>query len=128
MNLDNMFRHMIIVVLNIFLLKEKRLEAMDVLLSVKGPALAEPGCLSICIYEEYGEEDSLLYIEQWQSMADLERHLRSSIYCRVLEAMELSSRLPELNFYETGKRWGFELIEKVRTSDHQISGNLQPNG
>ena len=108
---------MIIAILNIFLLKEKRLEAMDVLLSVKGPALAEPGCLSSCIYDEYGEEDSLIYIEQWRSMSDLERHLRSSSYGRVLEAMELSSRLPELNFYEAGKTWNFELVERVRSAD-----------
>lgn len=108
---------MIIAILNIFLLQEKRLEAMDVLLSVKGPALADPGCLSSCIYEEYGEADSLLYIEQWRSMADLERHLRSSSYSSVLEVMELSSRLPELTFYETGKSWNFELVERVRGAD-----------
>lgn len=110
---------MIISILKIFPLHIKRLEAMDVLLSVKGPAMAEPGCMSSGICEEYGEEGGLLYIEQWRSMAALESHLRSSSYTRILEAMELSSRPPDLIFLETGKTWSFELVERVRGVEHK---------
>jgi quinol monooxygenase YgiN len=115
-----MFRRMIIAILKIFPRKEKRLEALDVLLSVKGPVLAEPGCLCCCLYDEHGEEPGILYIEQWRSMADMEKHLRSSSYGRILEAMELSTRLPELNFYETAKTWNFELVERMRGTDHTL--------
>lgn len=106
---------MIIVTLKTIPLNEKRRETLDILLSVKGPILAEPGCLACCIYEEHDEEQSLLYVEQWRSLAELERHIKSSTYARILEAMELSSRLPEITFYESKGTQGLELIEKIRS-------------
>lgn len=101
---------------------DKRQEVLDVLLTVKGPVLAEPGCLSCCIYQEHDEERGLLYVEQWRSPAELERHIRSSTYTRILEVMELSSRLPELSFYESDGSWGLELIEKIRGADRTDRG------
>jgi len=110
---------MIIAILKIFPHEEKRLEAVEVLLSVKGPVLSEPGCLSCCLYDEQGEEPGLLYIEQWRSLPDLKLHIKNNSYIKILEVMELSSQSPEISFHETGKRWGFELIEKVRTTQNQ---------
>jgi len=114
-----MISHMIIAIMKIFPRKEKHLEALDVMLSVKGPVLVEPGCLCCCLYNEHGDEPGLLYIEQWQSLPELEQHIKNNSYIRILEVMELSSRPPEISFHETGKKWGFELIEKVRTSSYQ---------
>jgi len=107
---------MIIAILKIFPRKEKRQETLDVLLTLKGPSLAEPGCLCCCLYDEHGEEPGILYMEQWRSLPELEHHLKHNNYSRILEVMELSSQPPEISFHETGTRWGFELIEKVRTA------------
>lgn len=96
---------------------DKRQEVLDVLLTVKGPVLAEPGCLACCIYQEHDEEQGLLYVEQWRSPAELERHIRSSTYARILEVMELSTRLPELTFFESDGSGGLELIERLRGTD-----------
>lgn len=110
-----MINHMITAILKVFPCKEKRLETLDVLLSVKGPVLSEPGCLCCCLYDEHGAEPGILYMEQWRSLPELELHIKNNSYIRILEAMELSSQPPEISFQETGKMWGFELIEKVRT-------------
>jgi quinol monooxygenase YgiN len=107
---------MIIAVLKIFPFDENFDDVLDVLLSVKGPVLAEPGCLTSCIYKELGEVPGLLYIEQWRSLPELERHIKSSSYARILAAMELSARTPETSFYETGETWHFELVERMRGS------------
>jgi quinol monooxygenase YgiN len=101
-------------------LDEKRRELLDILLAIKGPVMAEPGCLACCIYEEQGEEGDILYVEQWRSLVDMERHIRGGSYTRILEAMELSSRFPEIRFHETGETWGLELVEKIRSSEQQI--------
>lgn len=110
---------MIIATLKMLPAEEKRREVLDILLSVKGPVLAEPGCTGCSIYEEFGDDRELLFTEQWRSLAELERHIRSSSYARILEAMELSSRLPEITFQETGETWSLELVERVRGSAGQ---------
>jgi len=50
---------------------EKRLAVLEILLSVKGPTLAEQGCLSCCIYEEHDEVHVITYMEKWQSTAEM---------------------------------------------------------
>ncbi len=105
---------MIIALLKIFTFNESHREALDLLQSVKGPVEVAHGCLSCGIYEGYGEEPSILYMEQWRSLPDLERHIESSVYVRILEVMELSTRLPEVSFYETDNKWHFDLVEKLR--------------
>jgi quinol monooxygenase YgiN len=106
---------------------EKRRETLDILLTVKGPVLAERGCLACGIYEEHDEEQSLLYVELWRSLEELERHIRSSNYARILEAMELSALLPEISFFESKETDGLALIEKIRSSDRSGLSPLSLN-
>jgi len=94
---------------------EYRLAVLEILLSVKGPTLAEQGCLSCCIYEERDEAYVITYLEKWQSAAEMYRHIRSPLYVRVLKAMELSSSKPEIVFNEVTEIRGMELIESLRT-------------
>ena len=95
---------------------ENRMAVLDILLSVKGPTLAEQGCLACCIYEEYDEVHVITYLEKWQSAAEMYRHIRSPLYIRVLKAMELSSSKPEIVFNEVAGTRGMELIESLRIS------------
>jgi quinol monooxygenase YgiN len=111
-----MIRTMIIATLKIFPYNENLKEVVDILLSVKGPVMAESGCLGCCLYEERGEEQGILFIEQWRSMKEVQRHLNSSSYSKILEVMELSSQPPEVSFYEIGETWGLELVERMRSS------------
>jgi len=53
-------------------------------------------------------------MERWRSREALERHLRSPLYCRVLEAMELSRQPPEVEFFAVQDIGGLELVEKAR--------------
>lgn len=118
MKLGRQYSSMIISILKIIPLHEKRQEILEILLSVKGVVQASSGCLFCSIAEETGEE-SILYIEQWRSSPDLERHVKSGSYARILESMELSAQLPELSFYETGDTWNFDLVMKLRSKGHQ---------
>ena len=93
----------------------KQKEILDILLSVRGPTLAVSGCLECSIYEENDEEHAILYLEKWQLRSEMIDHIRSALYTRVLKALELSVRQPEISFYEVSDSQGIELIEGVRS-------------
>ena len=87
---------------------------LDVLESMKGPVATLADCLGCSVTVETGEEGAVCYTEQWRTREALDRHLRSPLYGRVLEAMEFSRTPPEVEFYEVTEVGGLELIEKVR--------------
>jgi quinol monooxygenase YgiN len=87
---------------------------LDVLESMKGPVATLSDCLGCSVTVEVGENGAVCYTEQWRTREALERHLRSPLYGRVLEAMECSCRPPEVEFYEVTEVGGLELVEKVR--------------
>lgn len=107
---------MILSILKIFPLPAKEQEVLEILLSVRGPTLAASGCLECSIYEEHDDEHAILYLEKWQSRRLMLSHIRSPLYPRVLKALELSDRQPEISFYEIGVSQGIELIERERSS------------
>lgn len=93
----------------------KKQEVLDILMSVRGPTLAVSGCLECGIYEEHDEDYNILYLETWQLRTEMIDHIRSALYTRVLRALELSGRQPEISFYEVSCIQGIELIEGVRS-------------
>ena len=92
---------------------ERRNEVLDILLSVKGPTQAEQGCLACWILEEFGEDPAIVYVEQWRSLAEMHRHMRTPLYARILQAMELSDTEPQVCFFEIVESSGLELVEQV---------------
>ena len=89
---------------------------IDVLETMKVAIANLPDCLECIIAVEAGGNGQVCYMEQWRSREALDRHLRSPLYGRVLEAMELSRTKPEMAFYKVSKLGGLELVGKVRVS------------
>jgi len=54
------------------------------------------GGLELRLYEEVGNGNALILVEEWETQEDLERHLRTDNQRRLLELMDLSSEQPEL--------------------------------
>lgn len=108
---------MILSIIKIMPIPLKRREVLDVLQSIKGPILAVNGCLACCIFEEDEVDRMVLYLEQWRTWEDFVRHLRSTLYNRILEAMELSRQEPEVCFFEVSDVKGMELIEIARNPE-----------
>lgn len=94
----------------------KQQEILDILRSVKGPTLAVSGCLECSILVETDDEHFLVYLEKWRLRAEMIDHIRSPLYTRVLTALELADRQPEICFYEISGTKGMELIESARSS------------
>ena len=87
---------------------------LSVLRSVQGPTGIKAGCRCSRIYEEDGQDKAILYMECWDSEDEFERHIRSDMYRRVLEAMELSRMPPELKFHRITESRGIELVGALR--------------
>jgi quinol monooxygenase YgiN len=104
---------MIVGTLRILPPPDRRAEVLEILRSVQGPVLAQPGCAACHIYEEQGAE-AVVLVEMWESQAALETHIRSEAYRRVLGAIELSGGPPEVRFDHVSATEGMELIERSR--------------
>jgi len=109
-------RVMLLSVLKIYPPAGSEKNVLEVLESMKGPIAALSDCLGCSVTIEVGEEGAICYTEQWRTREALDRHLRSPLYGRVLEAMECSHTPPEIEFFEVTEVGGLELIEKVRLS------------
>ncbi len=106
---------MILSIVKIVPLPGKREELLCVLGSIKGPIEAMSGCLDCRICQEEGEEGEIIFLEHWQSWEAFIRHIRSELYGRMLEAMELSQREPEVSFFEVSSMRGMDLLKAVRS-------------
>jgi quinol monooxygenase YgiN len=103
---------MIIGTLRLLPLPDRRLQVLEVLQSVQGLVLAQPGCAGCSILEEQGLEQAVVLMERWESDTALRTHIRSDAYRRILGACELSSAPPEFRFDEVSATQGIELVER----------------
>ena len=87
---------------------------IEVLESVQRVILTKANCLGSLLMVEALTAKTICYMEQWRTREALDNHLRSTLYCRVLEAMELSSLPPTVEFYGITYIGGMDLIERVR--------------
>ena len=94
---------------------DRRADVLEVLRSVQGPVRAQPGCAACEIYDEQGPDAAVVFVERWESQAALEVHLRSETYRRILGAVELSGRRPDIRFEHVLASEGIEVIERSRS-------------
>jgi len=91
-------------------------EALRILRSTAEENRILPGCLNCRIYEDLQEDNVIMFEELWRSEEELEQHLRSEEYRRVLLALEMALQHPEVRFNRISSSSGIETIEKARTS------------
>jgi quinol monooxygenase YgiN len=93
---------------------EKHGEAVEILGSMIEQTQFEPGCISCRLYR--GVEDALAIMleELWMNEEDVQRHLRSDKYRKVLLVVELAAESPEIRFDTIEHSAGVERIEQAR--------------
>ena len=87
---------------------------MEVILATLGPTRAEAGCRSCELY--LGAEDGmkLTLVEQWETSTDLERHIKSNAYRKVLAWIEMSKEAPQIRFDTVTESRGLDMLQAVR--------------
>jgi quinol monooxygenase YgiN len=86
-------------------------QVLEILRSIQGPVLAQPGCIACHVYEEHGP-GVIALVERWESEAALEVHISSKAYQHILSAIELSCAPPEVCFDFVSASEGMEFIER----------------
>ena len=106
---------MILATLRMAIPMQKRGEALSILKSMVVRNQAQPDCVFCRICEDALEDNVLQFEEMWRSEEELERHLRSDQYHRVLLVLEMSLKQPEIRFDTISSATGIEAIEKARS-------------
>jgi quinol monooxygenase YgiN len=97
---------------------EKQSEALEILGSMTEQTQFEPGCLSSRLYRGVDDARAIMFEELWLSEEDVQRHLRSDKYYKVLLVIEMAAEQPEIPFDTIKLTAGVERIEKARLQTH----------
>jgi quinol monooxygenase YgiN len=106
-------KHMVLATIRMMIPPKKSDEALKILRSTAEWSRIKPGCLSSRIYMDTQEDGFLMFEEIWRSEEDLECHLRSDDYRKVLLVLEMAAKQPEIRFDTISRSTGIETIEKA---------------
>jgi quinol monooxygenase YgiN len=98
----------------------KREAILEILRTVVDTVQGWAGCKECAVYEQSGGEGAILYLDQWLSVEDLSRYIQSNLYIRMLLAIELASRAPQISFHEISDTRGLAWIEALRAEGDLI--------
>jgi len=76
----------------------KRAEAQRILISVMERTRFIPGCIRCCMYQGLNDRNVIMIDQLWQSSEDLECHLRSEDYLKMLLVVEMATEQPDIRF------------------------------
>ena len=93
----------------------RRQDILQILQFVESAVRTNPGCTCTAIYEKLGQNDTILYVEQWESERELRSRIQSRAYLPILNAIDLAREEPKISFHEVTSTRSMELIEELRT-------------
>jgi len=77
------------------------------------PTRDEPGCISYCLYEDIENKNFFTLVEEWKTRVDLETHVRTDNYRRLLVLMNLLRVPPKLRFSTVSRTTEMELLREL---------------
>lgn len=89
-------------------------EMLKLFRAVMGPTRAQPGCICCDLLISVIDLDKLYYVEQWETEAQLRRHIESDKYHLILAALEASASSPVVDFFPCAERWGMAYLLAAR--------------
>jgi quinol monooxygenase YgiN len=104
---------MVIAVLEMMLPRGNEAVTIRALRAFWDSTCARPGCVGGGVFREIGSENAL-YVEMWQEAAQLETHIRSRAYQRLLALMDTAAARPELRFNFVAETRGLGWVEQLR--------------
>ena len=105
---------MIVCTVRLLVSQTDRRQIITSLIPLIGWTRVQPGCRACHLLTDLEEPRAIVVMEEWDTRDDLDRHLRSKDYRRLLAAIELSQEAPEIHFDSVATRGGVEVIDAVR--------------
>ncbi len=102
----------------------------DALRSLMVPVQLNRGCAGCHLYVDADDLQSLCYVEDWATVEDLDREIRSDRFTRMLSVMENAPELPVLEFRFLSHTRDLDYIKEVRevSSFHSRPASLSNTG
>lgn len=88
--------------------------ALEILESLIEEIQFEPGCVSCRLSRSVGDVRAIMLDKLWLSEAELQHHLRSERYRKILLVVEMAAEPPEIRFDRIAQSSGMETIEQAR--------------
>lgn len=85
------------------------------LLRLVGPTRAAKGCTACGTYVDFEDENTLLYIEEWETQKAIEEHLRAKDLKVLLSVLDLAAEPPVVRFDTIERTEGMEVIAAARS-------------
>jgi quinol monooxygenase YgiN len=90
-------------------------EVRKILGSIVERIRVNAGCIGCSVYQDVDNKHLIVFEEKWRSNEDLQRHLRSEDYRKVLLVMDMAIIPPEIRFDTITDTSGVEIIESARS-------------
>ncbi len=89
------------------------------LFSLKGPTEALAECRDCRVLQDAKDENVLTYLVTWEGQEELEEHLRSDRFRRLLPYIEMSREPPEISFSTIDQVRGIEFMVEMLSAKTQ---------
>ena len=89
-------------------------DILRLLRSLIEPTRVETGCVSCGLFKDMHDPSVIVWVEEWKTQNDLERHLRSRRYKKILAAFDMSTSQPVMRFNTVVETKGMQLIADAR--------------
>jgi quinol monooxygenase YgiN len=106
---------MVIFTLHLKVAPNDRINIMKTIHPIIGSTSVRKGCLHCGLYSNSQNDDELILLENWKSQQDMEKHIRSDDFRKILTVMEAAKKKPEISFITVESTAGLELVEKIRS-------------
>jgi len=105
---------MVVFTLRLLASPRSRGEIVQALRALIGPTQAERGCVGCRLQQDADDPNLLTFSEEWQEQADLDRHMASGDYHRLLVVMDMASAPPNVTLSTVINESALERIAAAR--------------
>ena len=105
---------MVVLILKLKVSPSERKDVVSIFDTISGSTSVKPGCKMVKLQSDVDNDDDLILIEEWDAMSELERHIASDEFRKIMAIMDMAIKPPEISFHTISSTMGFELVEKIR--------------
>jgi quinol monooxygenase YgiN len=101
---------------------KNRRELMQTFRSLSDPIRCGHGCKSCRIYREVGDDETVIFIQEWDSRDHLDLHLGSNEFAVIVGAMSLLEQPETVEFQVLDQLEGSRSVEAIRARNFHAKG------
>ena len=105
---------MIIFSIRIVVKTKKRKAVIDNIHLFGAPISLEPGCISYRTSQGTKDLNEITLTGEWKTREDLDRHLKSEDFRKIMTLLDMSTSPPEIKLSEVSEQQGMEVIKTAR--------------